>query len=147
MGIHASIPELVWTLSALVGAVFSVRALQDGWVQRQAALELDAAPGLLIIANGRLRHHAATLAAMVDFGAIGCYAISQPDPPHVTTGELLLTAVLVAAVAVLAGNAAADDRERVELRRYVERKHKETERLKKQHVVDVGEIADLEAQG
>lgn len=147
MGIHASLPEVVWTLSALVGAAFSLRALIDGWLQRAAALELDATPALVVLANGRIRHHAATLAAMVDFAGIGLWAITQPDPPTVTTGELLITAVFIGASVILAVNAAADDRERAELRRYVESSHLERQHLEEQHTADRDEIADLEANG
>jgi hypothetical protein len=119
MGLHASITEIVWTLFAAAGGFFSLRGMISALQDRHAVSELDPDRGLCLLANGRLREQIATLFVMLDFAGIGIWAMTQPDPPHVTTGELLLTIVFIGAVIVLAANAAADDRERAELRRYV----------------------------
>lgn len=118
---NVSIAELVWTAVALLGAGFRLRGLLAAQRDVDAAEELDAGPGIRLIAASKRRDELCHLVVKTAFAGVGFYAMTQPDPPHLTAGELLITCVFIGAVAILAANSALQDRERAQLRRYVSR--------------------------
>lgn len=113
--------ELLWTLAALLGFGFRVRGLLAAVRDYHVARELDAGEGIRLLSAGQIRDELAHLFVLAGFATIGVYAMHQPNPPHLTVGEIMLTVVFVGSVAILAANSALEDRERAELRRYIRR--------------------------
>lgn len=114
---HASVPEILWTIVAGAGVVVHLRGAAFAVGDRRAVIDGDHA--LRMIATGRLRGEVIRCVVDVGFAAVGLYAMTQPDPPHLTPGAILLTSVLIGCVALLVVNAALDDRERTLLREYM----------------------------
>lgn len=118
---NVSAAELLWTFAAVAGIVFRVRGLVSARRDYVAARRFDAGEGIRLLSAGRVRDELAHLSVLVGFASIGFYSMRQPNPPHLTPGELLLTGVFIGSIAILAANSALDDRERAELRRYIAR--------------------------
>lgn len=119
MDLHVSIPEAVWTFASLAGAGFQIRAAHASWIDRRTLDKVGVNGAIRLLASGRLRGSLVGFAVKMLFAGIGVYAMFQPDPVHVSTGELILTGVLVAGVVLLTLNSALDDRDRIRLREYV----------------------------
>lgn len=119
MELHVSIPEVLWTLAALVGVVFRARLMRDALEDRQASRVLDADPALGLIVAGRVRNESVGLAVKIGFVIIGIYAMTRPNPPG-GVGQGIVAAVLIVSVVLLDWNSWMTDRERVRLRTFVE---------------------------
>ena len=119
MELHPSIPELLWTLVALLGVVLRLRLLRDALEDRRASKVLHADPALAIIVAGRVRGEVVGLAIKIGFVVIGFYAMTRVNPPS-GAGQAIVAAILILSVAGLDWNSWMNDRERNTLRRYVE---------------------------
>jgi hypothetical protein len=117
---HASVPEILWTIVAVAGVAIHLRGAAYAVGDRRAVIVEDGDVALRMIATGRLRGEVIRSVVDVGFAAVGVYAMTQPDPPRPwTPGAILLTSVLIGCVALLVVNAALDDRERALLRERV----------------------------
>jgi hypothetical protein len=119
MEIHASTPEILWTLVALAGVVLRARLLRDALEDRRASVVFEADPALAVIVAGRVRGEVTGLLIKSGFVVIGVYAMTRPNPPS-GAGQVIVAAVLIAAVAMLDWNSWMSDRERKQLSRYMD---------------------------
>ena len=121
MVVHASVPEILWTIVATVGVAFHMRGAAAAIGDRRAVVLAHGDGPLQMIASGRLRGEMIRCVVDVGFAVVGLYAMTQPDPPRPwTPGAILLTSVLIGCVALLVVNAALDDRERALLRDHID---------------------------
>lgn len=119
--VDTNVVEIVWTITALVGAAIHVRGAWFAELDRATVLgglEVDD-NALRLIATGRLRGELIRIGVDLGFAGIGVYAITQPDAPHITVGGYVIAGVLIGCVALLVLNGLLDDRERQLLRAYV----------------------------
>lgn len=121
IGIHLSVAEALWTAAALTAAAFRAYGVVTGVIDRRAVIQLKVNGAVRMLANSRIRDELIGFVVNCLFASVGFYAATQPDPPHLTTGELILTSVFIAAIILLAANAAWRSRERYALREYLAR--------------------------
>lgn len=120
MEIHASTPEILWTLVALAGVVFRARLLRDALADHHASIEYHwSDPALAVIVAGRIRGELVGITIKTGFVAIGVWAMTQPNPPK-SIGQVIVTIVFILSVVLLDLNSWLTDRDRAKLRRYME---------------------------
>lgn len=121
IGVHLSVAEALWTSAALVAAVFRLYGIITGIIDRQAVIQLNVNGGVRMLAAGRIRDESIGFVVNCLFASVGVYAATQPNPAHIKTGQLILTGVFLAAIILLAANAAWRSRERHILREHLAR--------------------------
>lgn len=79
----ASDIELLWTLLALVGLVFSVVNLREAWIDYRVLCKARVSNGRLVLAKALVKSEGARALKQIIFMAIGGLALWLPEaPPH-----------------------------------------------------------------